>query len=325
MVAAQGGQGPHRDRRPLQRLYPADEEEQRALLGKVEGAAGLLAVAGTEERMIDPGGHDADPGRVGAVQLVDLRRLHRAGGEHGVGAADDGGLGLGPMVRGVCLDLFGAGLGLHPVEGMEGRDEGQVHLVLDGVAGDAAQPVVGVHGVEGEVLIGAEALRRVHALEHAVGELLDHPGKHLLGDGCRRAGGDVVDTEPGLDAEGGGKVVRPRPGEDIADHPGPGQGRRELADVDVHAAAVPRSGLGQGRGVQRKDGQTPHAPPILPGGLDQPVTAAESPPDPVVVGPACSPVVGVCRCCSPGCRPHGRRSRGGTTGRCASTPGAGPR
>ena len=40
-------------------------------------------------------------------------------------------------VGAVGLHLLGAGLGLDPVEGVEGRDQRQVELVLDGVAGDA--------------------------------------------------------------------------------------------------------------------------------------------------------------------------------------------
>ena len=37
---------------------------------------------------------------------------------------------------------------------------GQVHLVLDEVAGDPAQPVVGMDGVEGEVLVRRRIPRR---------------------------------------------------------------------------------------------------------------------------------------------------------------------
>ena len=66
------------------------------------------------------------------------------------------GLGLGPAVRHVGLDLFGARLGLHPVEGVERADERQVELVLDDVPGQARQPVVGVDGLEGAALLVAE-------------------------------------------------------------------------------------------------------------------------------------------------------------------------
>ena len=41
-----------------------------------------------------------------------------------------------------------AGLGLHPGQGVEGRHQRQVELVLEAVAGDARQPVVGVEGVD---------------------------------------------------------------------------------------------------------------------------------------------------------------------------------
>ena len=245
------------------------------------------------------------------------------------------GLGLGPPVRGVGLDLLGTGLGLDPVEGVEGGDQRQVELVLDQVPGDAAQPVVGVHGVEGEVLGGPEALGGAHALEDPVGELLDHRGQRLFGHRRGRAGRDVVDAEAGLDVHGGGKVVGPGPGEHVTLDPGPGQRGRELADVDVHAAAVPGARLGQGRGVQRKDGQTPHAPPILPGGSDQPTAAAGPLPpgmEAVPSGPTAATSASSVDSPSPwsprrtpGGPPPGRRSRDGTRGRCASSPGAAPR
>jgi len=41
------------------------------------------------------------------------------------------------------------------------------------------------------------------------------------------------------------------------------QGARKLADVDVHSSAVSRSGLGEGRRVIRKDGESSHGG-ILP-------------------------------------------------------------
>ena len=76
--AAQRGQGAHGHRHPLERLDPADEQQQRPVLGQGQRPSGLAPVAGTEEGVVDAGGHDADPGRVGAVQLGDLGRLDRA-------------------------------------------------------------------------------------------------------------------------------------------------------------------------------------------------------------------------------------------------------
>ena len=144
------------------------------------------------------------------------------------------------------VDLFRRRLSLHPVEGVEGRDQWQVEPVLDGMTGDAAQPIVGVDGVERRVVVSVELSGRLHALEHAVGELLDDGGQVLLGHRHRRAGRDVVQPEAGLDGLDGREVVGPGPGEHVAAHAGPGQRRRQLADVDVHASTVPGAGLGQG-------------------------------------------------------------------------------
>ena len=79
-----------------------------------------------------------------AVERGDLVGLDGARRQHGVGALDDGRLGLGPAVGHVGLDLFGHRLGLDPVEGVERADQRQVQLVLDHVARQPGQPVVGV-------------------------------------------------------------------------------------------------------------------------------------------------------------------------------------
>ena len=234
--------------------------------GQAQRPPGLAAVAGAEEGVVDPGGHDADPGGVGAVELGDLGRLHRARRQHGVRAADDGGLGLGPLVGGVGLDLFRAGLGLDPVEGVEGGDQRQVQLVLDQVAGHAAQPVVGVDGVEGQVLRPCRSPPRLAMrLSTPSANSSTTVGRASLAMGVGGPAETWCTRRPGSMSTGGRQVVGPGPGEHVARHPGPGQRRGQLAHVDVHAAAVPGARLGQGRGVQGKDGQTPHAPTILPG------------------------------------------------------------
>ncbi len=285
-----------------------------------EGPTGLGAVPGSEEGVLDTGGDDADPGGVGPVELGELGRLHRARGEHGVRAPDDRGLGLRPEVGGVGLDFLGARLGLDPVEGVEGRHQRQVELMLDRVAGDPAEPVVGVDRVEGRGVVTAVGTGGGDRLDHPLGKLVDHARERLLGHRPRRSGGDVVDPETGLDVEHRCEVVRPGPGVHVTEHAGPGQRRRELTHVHVHAATVPGAGLGQGRGMEGEDGQTLHAPTILPGGPRYPAAAAD---------PAASWASRHFRW-SRRVRPPGRgrpgsRSRGGRRDRSASSPGAGPR
>jgi len=149
-------------------------------------------------------------------------------------------------VGGVSLHLFRTGFGLDPVEGVERGHQGEVEPVLDEMSGHAAQPVVGVYGIEGDVPLGARVLGCLHGFQDAVGELLDHVGQGLFGHRVGRPGRDVVDPKPRLDVNHAREVVRPRPGEDVAGHAGPSQGRGQLTDVHVHAATVPGARLGQG-------------------------------------------------------------------------------
>ena len=93
-------------------------------------------MAGTEEGVVHAGRHDADPPGVAAVERGDLVGLDGAGREDGVGAVDDGRLGLGPAVGHVGLHLLGHRFRLDPVEGVERAHERQVELVLDHVAGE---------------------------------------------------------------------------------------------------------------------------------------------------------------------------------------------
>ena len=190
-------------------------------------------MAGTEEGMVDTRRR-----RCGCARARP-RRARRSGRlrpctdrEDGVGALDDGHLGLGPAVRHVCLHLLGHRLRLDAVEGVERADQRQVQLVLDHVAGEARQPVVGVHRGVGQ-LAGPG-----HALEHAHGELVDHGGEGLLGQDLERPGRDVVDPQPGLDVDHGRQIGRPRPGEHVTGHVGAGETRdSQLPHVDVSAAA----------------------------------------------------------------------------------------
>ena len=114
---------------------------------------------------------------------------------------------------------------------------------------DAAQPVVGVDDV------GAAGGREV--LEHPVGELVDDVGQRLLGE-VMRSGLDVHDPVAGLDRAPRGQARAVGPGVRGALDPGLRQRRHDLADVDVHPAAVARPGLEQRRRVEGDHGNAMH-------------------------------------------------------------------
>ena len=213
-VLEQLGQRLDRHVGALERLDAADEEQQAAVEGEAEGAAGLGPVARAEERVVDAGRHDADAPGVAAVERHDLVGLDGARRQHGVGAVDDGRLGLGPAVRHVRLDLLGHRLGLHPVEGVERAHERQVQLVLDHVAREPRQPVVGVHRRVGQpaAVVVARRRRGGHPLEDTGRELVDDAGQGLLGHRVERAGRHVVHAQPGLDVDDRRGARRTRPG-----------------------------------------------------------------------------------------------------------------
>ncbi len=214
------------------------------MVAEAEGGAGATAVAGREEGVVDAGRHDLDAGRIGAVELDELGDLVGAVGEDGVGAGDDLGLGVDAAVG-----LGVAGLGLHPGEGVEGRHQRERELVLEPMAGQARQPVVGVDGV------GAALAAQVAG--HAVGELVDDLGELFLGQ-VGRTGLHVHDPEAGLDVDHLGEVVGPAPHVDLGAHAGLGQRGDQLAHVHVHAAGVAAARLGQGGRVQRQHGERSH-------------------------------------------------------------------
>ncbi len=62
------GQSLDRHVRALERLNPADEEEQAPGERQPEGAPRLGPVPRSEERVIDAGGHDADAAGLSAVE-----------------------------------------------------------------------------------------------------------------------------------------------------------------------------------------------------------------------------------------------------------------
>ncbi len=172
---------------------------------------------------------DLDPGTVGSVQLYELVGLDRARCEEQVGAADDRRLGQRPTGLGKRLDLLRARFGPHTVERVERRHERHVEAVLDGMAGQPGEPVVGVHR-SGTFVRLAEAAgsRRPspgdeagHVGDHTLGELLDVSFELFLRDGRRRPGGDVMDLEARLDEDRVGQIRRVAPRVQVTGHAGP--------------------------------------------------------------------------------------------------------
>ncbi len=256
----------HRRQRPnrhigaFQRLDPTHEQQQWIVRGQTQCATRLGPVTRPEEGVIDTGCHHPNAVRVTVIELGELRRLHRARSQHDLGAAHHGGFGLGAPMGLVARHLLGARLGLHSGQGVEGRHQREVELVLDAVAGDARQPVVGVHGIEAGLVVQrrVHARTRGHEGQDVVGELVDDGGKLLFGHGAQGACRHVVDTQPRLHGHGGRQLVRPRPGIDVALDAGTSQGGGKLPNVDVHPPAVTGPGLGQRRGVQGEHRESTH-------------------------------------------------------------------
>ena len=139
------GESFHRDHEALQRLDASYEKYDRDVRGKTDGPPSLCLVTGAEEGMVDSGSDDLDPGRVGPVQSDKLGRLDAARGQDRVRATHGGRLACGPS--GSDPRLVFAHLRLHAVQGVESRDEGQVEKMLQRVAGQGGEPVVGVEYV----------------------------------------------------------------------------------------------------------------------------------------------------------------------------------
>ena len=190
--------------------------------------------------MVDAGRDDLDPLGDGVVEALELGRLVVGQGQDGVGAADDGGLGLGPLAV-----VVGGVLRLHPGQGVERGHQGQLELVLEGVAGKPRQPVVGVDEVGPEGALELEA--------DAGGELVDVLDQVVDRQGGPGTGVDMVDAEPRLDRHHARQPLLPAPGVDVAVDSRPGQGAAQLADVDVHPSTVAGAGLRQRRCVEGED------------------------------------------------------------------------
>ena len=213
-----------------------------------EPGPGRRPVARGEQAVVDPGGQHLDTVGIGAVERAQQAGLLTGGGQDQVGAADDVGLTLDPAGH---LVAGGHPAPLHQRQRVEGGHHRQRQLVLQAVGRLARQPVVGV-----EDLVVAPAPPDL--TEHRLGELVDEPGQALLGDGRGGPGRHIEHPEVGLDRDHPGLPRVLGPGVDVAGDAGPGQGRGQRPDVDVHPPAVTDARLGHRGGVEGEDGHAPY-------------------------------------------------------------------
>ena len=136
-------------------------------MSQPQGSAGAGAFARREEGVLHTGGDDLDATLWVPVQPSELLLLGVAAHTDRIGTADDLGLGeLTPQRLGV------AALGLDPGERVERRHERHAEVVLEPMADDPTQPVVGMDDVGLLVL--------VDPVEHTGAERLGDIGERLL-------------------------------------------------------------------------------------------------------------------------------------------------
>ncbi len=217
-------EGANGDVGTFQGLDAADEQQHRPIERQFQGSTRSRLVARGEEGVLDGGRDDLDaPVRL-AIQPFELLLLRVAADADRIGACDDLLLGPIPPPR-LRISAFR----LHSSERVERRDEGDVEVVLESVAGNAAQPVVGVDGVDA----GAGA----DVSEDEVVELIEHLGERFLGK-VARSGRNVHDSVPWLDEHlrivVGARTTR------VGRALDPRLSKRggDLPDVDVHPATV---------------------------------------------------------------------------------------
>ena len=92
--------------------------------------------------MVDPRRDDLNACGVRPVKVDELTSLLGAVGQHQVRATHHRRLGLDAALR-----FEVPSLGLHPSQRVEDGQQGQVQFVLEPVASNATQPVVGQHAV----------------------------------------------------------------------------------------------------------------------------------------------------------------------------------
>ena len=189
--STQLGQRAHSHVDALEGLDATGEEEDGAR-SQPGGTAGHDLGTRREEGMVHPGRDHLDTGPFGAVQVNELSDLLGTVCQQDVGAPHHLALGPDPPWR-----LRIATLGLHHAEGVEGRDEWEVQLVLQTMPCDRAQPVVGEDPVVARV--GGQPGG------HAVCEVVDDARQVLLGE-VVCSGIDVDHAEPRLHVHDGRRV-----------------------------------------------------------------------------------------------------------------------
>jgi hypothetical protein len=259
-AAPEQGSGLEQDLRAFEALDPAGEEQMECAGGDAVGVPGWGPECRGEDGEVNAGGCDVDVVEVGAVVGDKFGGFGCGVGDQAGGAVDDAvfavlaapGFGL---FAGVQEEVFDFGHGVHGVH------QGDVPQVGEFESGDAGDPVVGVDEVVAAVgLLGADAL---DFGDHAVQQF----GEFFFGEFAGRAGQDVVDADAGVGVFDGGLPGCGGAGEDLHFDAGFGQGGGKAADVDVHAAGVPGTGLFHGGCVQRQESHTldhRHGPPSSP-------------------------------------------------------------
>ena len=231
--------GPEKDVGRLQRLQPADEEQQVGVLGDAEAAARGPLRAGREQTEVDARRDGHDLSGVGAVEVDELVGLLVGVGDQPVGGRDDLGLADRPG-RGLRGVTVGQRQVLDPRHGVHRVDEGHVPA-LGGQPGDlAGEPVVGVDQV---VPAGRAGRLQPH---QPGGEGAQLRRQVLLGQALEGPRGHVPDGDAGGQLDGRRQVRAGGPGDQVDLHAQGGQAAGQLDHVDVHAARVPGARLVQG-------------------------------------------------------------------------------
>ena len=194
-----GGRVQH-DVRRLERLDPAGEDQDDAVLRQAQLLAGQLLRARLEDLEVDAGVDHGHPGRVGVVAGDQLPGLVVGVRDQAVRGRDD--LGLAAQPGGRLEGVAGRqGRVLHLRERVHGLDQRYAPPFLGHRADLPGEPVMPVNQViaagrvgglgaqqlEGELAQLARKIGLVQVLERAGGEMADHtPGASCATGGCSR-------------------------------------------------------------------------------------------------------------------------------------------